>query len=310
MAGPRARSEPLWCRACARHRVRVLRCGDPRSECGAERARLRAGASRRSTGEQIAQLALQAARAAHLARWRSVRAARRGNGARRNRPSCSRFVGLRTRVRRRDRLEFDRDRHSAWPCPDRVHRDSDQGRRPTRPGRADHAAATGDNADRQRPRRHRREPFRWFPTPASSISPIRAATALVLRGWVGDTTTGIPAQLILVYADGRLVFAGRPNMRRPDVAQALGEPRLVRAGYRIVLPFRDLIAGGDAASPARLLDRRRPCVRGDLHAVLRLALIVASRQQSFQPDVQDDEEVATAHLLQAQLRGAGGSVRP
>jgi len=69
--------------------------------------------------------------------------------------------------------------------------------------------------------------------------------ALVLRGWVGDTTAGIPARRILVYADGRLVFAGRPNTRRPDVAEALGEPRLVHAGYTIVLPLRDLIAGGE-----------------------------------------------------------------
>jgi hypothetical protein len=68
--------------------------------------------------------------------------------------------------------------------------------------------------------------------------------ALVLRGWAGDSTTGIPARLILVYADGRLVFAGPPNTRRPDVAQELGEPRLVRAGYTIVLPLRDLITGG------------------------------------------------------------------
>jgi hypothetical protein len=69
--------------------------------------------------------------------------------------------------------------------------------------------------------------------------------ALVLRGWVGDSTTGIPARLILVYADGRLVFAGRPNTRRPDVAQALGEPRLVRAGYTIVLPLRELMTNGE-----------------------------------------------------------------
>ena len=59
----------------------VFRCGDSCSERGAERARLRAGASRRSTGEQIAQLALQAACASHLARRRArLRAARRGNG--------------------------------------------------------------------------------------------------------------------------------------------------------------------------------------------------------------------------------------
>ena len=69
--------------------------------------------------------------------------------------------------------------------------------------------------------------------------------ALVLRGWVGDSTTGIPARLILVYADGRLVFAGRPNTRRPDVAQALGQPRLVRAGYTIVLPLRELMTNGE-----------------------------------------------------------------
>jgi hypothetical protein len=60
--------------------------------------------------------------------------------------------------------------------------------------------------------------------------------SLVLQGWAADVAAGVPAHQILVFADGRLVFAGPPNVPRPDVADALGKPRLAGAGYRVLVP--------------------------------------------------------------------------
>ena len=60
--------------------------------------------------------------------------------------------------------------------------------------------------------------------------------SLVLQGWAADVAAGVPARTILVFADGRLVFAGRPNVSRPDVAAALGRPALRRAGYSALVP--------------------------------------------------------------------------
>jgi len=59
---------------------------------------------------------------------------------------------------------------------------------------------------------------------------------LVLHGWAGDGGAGEPASSILVFAGGKLVFAGAPNVARPDVAAALGKPGLTRSGYTIVVP--------------------------------------------------------------------------
>jgi len=60
--------------------------------------------------------------------------------------------------------------------------------------------------------------------------------SLVLQGWAADAPAGVPASTVLVFADGRLVFAGPPNARRPDVAAALGHPALRRAGYVVLVP--------------------------------------------------------------------------
>jgi hypothetical protein len=67
--------------------------------------------------------------------------------------------------------------------------------------------------------------------------------SLVVRGWGADAAAGVPASLILVYADGKLVFAGPPNTARPDVAAALGHRRLRRAGFTLLVPARAVRAG-------------------------------------------------------------------
>ena len=63
---------------------------------------------------------------------------------------------------------------------------------------------------------------------------------LVLTGWAADVATGVPAQSVLVYADGRLVFAGPPAFARPDVAVAVGKPALTHAGYAVLIPEREV----------------------------------------------------------------------
>jgi hypothetical protein len=68
-------------------------------------------------------------------------------------------------------------------------------------------------------------------------------TSLVLRGWSGDAAAGVPASTILIFADGKLVFAGKPNRHRPDVAAGLGHPELVTSGYRVLVPLRDVLPG-------------------------------------------------------------------
>lgn len=65
----------------------------------------------------------------------------------------------------------------------------------------------------------------------------------MLRGWSADVAGGVPASLILVYADGKLVFAGKPNTRRPDVAVALGHPDLKASGFTMLVPLREVRVG-------------------------------------------------------------------
>jgi hypothetical protein len=68
--------------------------------------------------------------------------------------------------------------------------------------------------------------------------------SLVLRGWAADVATGAPARTILVFADGALLFAGPPNVPRPDVAAALGKPALRGAGYSVLVPVAAVRSGG------------------------------------------------------------------
>lgn len=72
---------------------------------------------------------------------------------------------------------------------------------------------------------------------------VRRAT-LVVSGWAADVAKGVPARTVLVFADGRLVFAGPPASPRPDVAAALGKPALSRAGYAALVPEREVRAHG------------------------------------------------------------------
>ncbi|HEY8407521.1 MAG TPA: hypothetical protein VIK66_06055 [Gaiellaceae bacterium] len=67
---------------------------------------------------------------------------------------------------------------------------------------------------------------------------------LVLSGWAADVATGVPARMVLVFADGRLVFAGPPTTPRPDVAAALGKPGLRHAGYAVLVPEQDVRVDG------------------------------------------------------------------
>jgi hypothetical protein len=68
--------------------------------------------------------------------------------------------------------------------------------------------------------------------------------SLVLQGWAADVRAGVPARTILVFADGRLVFAGAPNVSRDDVAAALGKPGLRDAGYSVLVPVAAARDGG------------------------------------------------------------------
>lgn len=75
--------------------------------------------------------------------------------------------------------------------------------------------------------------------------------SLVLQGWAADAAAGVPANRILVFADGRLLFAGAPNLRRPDVAAALGRPALRRSGYRVLVPV-SAVRDGTARRDVRI----------------------------------------------------------
>jgi hypothetical protein len=68
--------------------------------------------------------------------------------------------------------------------------------------------------------------------------------SLVLQGWAANVATDVPAREVLVFADGRLVYAGAPNAPRPDVAASLGHPQLRRAGYRVLVPEDEVRANG------------------------------------------------------------------
>jgi hypothetical protein len=75
--------------------------------------------------------------------------------------------------------------------------------------------------------------------------------SLVLQGWAASVATGAPARTILVFADGALVFAGAPNVERPDVAAALGKPGLRDAGYSVLVPVTD-VRNGESRRDVRI----------------------------------------------------------
>lgn len=57
-----------------------------------------------------------------------------------------------------------------------------------------------------------------------------------VSGWAADVPAHEPAAAILVMVDGRAAAVGITGTERPDVAAALGEPRLGRSGFAIPLP--------------------------------------------------------------------------
>ena len=134
---------------------------------------------------------------------------------------------------------------------------------------------------------------------------------LVLSGWAADVAKSVPARTVLVFADGRLVFAGPPGASAAGCGRGdreAGAPsrrlRCPRAGAR----------GACGRWPSRRADhrgRRWAGARGRVSAVLRLApAVVASGQEPLEPDVQDDERVAAPHLLELELRPSGRAIRP
>jgi hypothetical protein len=63
-------------------------------------------------------------------------------------------------------------------------------------------------------------------------------------GWAGEAISGTAAPKIVVFAAGKLAFAGRPSVERPDVADAFDRPSLLHSGFAVLLPRRLVTAGG------------------------------------------------------------------
>ena len=72
---------------------------------------------------------------------------------------------------------------------------------------------------------------------------------LQVIGWAADPRKRRRVERVLVFADGRLVAAGRPAVPRPDVVASLGRAALY-SGFRLVASIPD--AEAVAATPSRL----------------------------------------------------------
>jgi len=72
---------------------------------------------------------------------------------------------------------------------------------------------------------------------------------LAVRGWAARRGQRTPVDRVLVFADGRLIAAGKPDRPRPDVAGDLGRGALM-SGYGFDIARRD--AAELAGSPSRL----------------------------------------------------------
>jgi hypothetical protein len=86
-------------------------------------------------------------------------------------------------------------------------------------------------------------------TPAGKLAPVSqgggfldAAFAVShgveFGGWAAEAISGTAAPKIVVFAAGKLAFAGRPNVERPDVAAAFDRPSLLHSGFAVLLPRR------------------------------------------------------------------------
>jgi len=72
-----------------------------------------------------------------------------------------------------------------------------------------------------------------------------------LGGWAAEAGSGTVASKILVFVAGKLVFAGAPNVDRPDVAAAFNLPSLRRSGFAVVLS-RDQVMDGSMPRNVRV----------------------------------------------------------
>lgn len=91
-------------------------------------------------------------------------------------------------------------------------------------------------------------------TPAGQLAPVfsgggnldgafAVGEGVEFAGWAAEAASGMAAPKILVFAGGRLAFAGRPNIDRPDVAAAFDRPSLLHSGFGVLLPRRLVMDG-------------------------------------------------------------------
>jgi hypothetical protein len=66
----------------------------------------------------------------------------------------------------------------------------------------------------------------------------RSEAILEISGWAVDVERKVPAAEVLVFADGRFLYAGKPNIKREDVSKALGSASFDKSGYRFKIPLK------------------------------------------------------------------------
>src|SRR5215468_3817251 len=65
----------------------------------------------------------------------------------------------------------------------------------------------------------------------------RTDGCLEIAGWAADVKNRELPESILVYVDGHLLYSGRPNTVRADVARTLNDASFERAGFAFSLPL-------------------------------------------------------------------------
>jgi hypothetical protein len=66
------------------------------------------------------------------------------------------------------------------------------------------------------------------------ISP--QAGLYALTGWATAAETLKPAATVLVFSEGKQVYAGRPGSGRPDLVKFFGTGTVLESGFRFTLP--------------------------------------------------------------------------
>jgi hypothetical protein len=69
----------------------------------------------------------------------------------------------------------------------------------------------------------------------------RDGSAIRVGGWAASQSAKRPADRVLVFADGRLLAQGTPDVGRPDIVKSMKTFAVGRSGYR----FRVSAAGID-----------------------------------------------------------------